>query len=183
MDSSSFKFKNTNPWLYGVLGIGINSLLAFGLPTYVFEARYIPTGAMQPTLERGDRLLIEKFSYLFREPKRKDIIVFPLPEGLLQDDTKDYAVIFRIIGLPGDTVEIFDGTVFINANALDEDYILEQPNYRWGPEVVPVGSYFTLADNRNNSFDGHAWGFVDKDNIIGRSVFRFWPLQRIGKLE
>jgi signal peptidase I len=158
--------------------VGLSVLLAFGIRTFVAEARYIPSGSMLPTLEINDRLFIDKVSYDFSDPNRGDIVVFHPPESVGQKE----AFIKRVIGLPGETVEVKDGQVFIDGEALEESYLEAPPDYRWGPETVPGNSYLLLGDNRNNSFDGHYWGFVSKDQIIGRAAVRFWPLDRVGLL-
>jgi signal peptidase I len=158
--------------------VGLSILLAFGIRTFVAEARYIPSGSMLPTLEINDRLVIDKVSYDFSDPHRGDIVVFHPPEALHQPE----AFIKRVIGLPGETVEVKQGQVFINGQPIEENYIEAPPDYHWGPATVPQDSYLLLGDNRNNSFDGHYWGFVSKDRIIGRAAVRFWPPNRIGLL-
>ncbi|MBE9080085.1 signal peptidase I [Romeria aff. gracilis LEGE 07310] len=158
-------------------------ILAFGIRQFVAEARFIPSGSMEPTLQIDDRLVVEKISYHFNPPERGDIIVFWPPEELTLPGTRRDAYIKRVVGLPGDTVEITEGTVFIDGQALNESYIMAPPDYQWGPEVVPAESYLVLGDNRNQSYDGHAWGFLPKENIIGRAVVRFWPPDRIGGLD
>jgi signal peptidase I len=137
---------------------------------------------MIPTLDIGDRLVVEKVSYHFNPPTTGDIIVFEPPEILqLQGYTKDQAFIKRIIGLPGQTIDIKNGVVYIDDRPLEEDYIAELPDYLWqGPVKIPEDQYFVMGDNRNNSNDSHIWGFLPKENIIGRAVFRFWPFERIG---
>ncbi|MEM6837065.1 MAG: signal peptidase I [Cyanobacteria bacterium P01_C01_bin.120] len=179
--------KKTNPVVEGLQTLGLSVVLALGIRTFVAEARYIPSGSMEPTLEINDRLVVEKISYHLNPPQRGDIIVFWPPESLYQDaeNRRKDAFIKRVIGLPGDTVEVRDGTVFINEEALAEDYIKAEPNYTWGPETVPDESYLVLGDNRNSSYDSHAWqpdSFVPKDNIIGKAVVRFWPPSRVGGL-
>lgn len=156
--------------------LGLSLLLAFGIRTFVAEARYIPSGSMLPTLEINDRLIIDKVSYDFSNPQRGDIVVFHPPEELHQKD----AFIKRVIGLPGETIEVKNGKVFVNGEALKENYIEAPPDYHWGPETVPPDEYLVLGDNRNDSFDGHYWGFVKRDRIIGKAIVRFWPLDRIG---
>jgi signal peptidase I len=92
------------------------------------------------------------------------------------------AFIKRVIGLPGDKVEVKGGRVFINDQALRESYIAEDPQYQYGPVTVPQDAYLVLGDNRNNSYDSHYWGFVPRDRIIGRAVVRFWPMNRLGEI-
>jgi signal peptidase I len=104
------------------------------------------------------------------------------PTDALKQQYKD-AFIKRVIGLPGETVEVKNGQVIINGETISENYIAEEPQYNWGPQTVPENSYLVLGDNRNNSFDSHSWGFVPQENIIGRAIVRFWPLNRLGGLD
>jgi signal peptidase I len=175
---------NENPWLEGLQIVGLSAILALGIRHFVAEARYIPSESMLPTLEVNDRLIVEKVSYRFEDPQRGDIVVFWPTERLKEENPslKD-AFIKRIIGLPGETVEVRGGQVYINGQPLRENYIFDEPEYQWGPEVVPEDSYLVLGDNRNNSYDSHFWGFVPRENIIGRAAVRFWPLGRIGDLD
>lgn len=173
--------ESENPWVEGFKTIGLSIILALGIRTFVAEARYIPSGSMLPTLEINDRLIIDKLGYKFTEPKRGDVVVFS-PTDALKQQYKD-AFIKRIIGLPGETVEVKNGQVIINGETISENYIAEEPQYNWGPQTVPENSYLVLGDNRNNSFDSHSWGFVPRDNIIGRAIVRFWPLNRLGGLD
>ena len=170
--------------------IGIALFLAFLIRTFIAEPRLIPTESMLPTLHTGDRLIIEKISYRFHPPKIGDIIVFLPPERLQrQGFEKDQAFIKRIIGEPGKNIAIKDGTVFLNNEPLEENYIAETPERpypdRENPQfcqqqLVPNNEFFVLGDNRNDSRDSRYWCFVPKENIIGRAVFRFWPFDRIG---
>lgn len=172
----------TNPVVEGLQTLGLSIILALGIRTFVAEARYIPSGSMEPTLEINDRLVVEKVSYHFNPPQRGDIVVFWPPETLFSEGRRRDAFIKRVIGLPGDTVEVTNGNVIVNGERLEEDYIKAPPDYTWGPETVPDGSYVVFGDNRNSSFDSHSWGFVPEENIIGKAVVRFWPLDRIGGL-
>lgn len=176
--------KQQNPWVEGVQTIGLSIVLALGIRQFVAEARFIPSGSMIPTLQIDDRLVVEKISYRFNPPKRGDIIVFRAPQKALDAAQVQgkAAYIKRVIGLPGETVEVKDGKVFINGQALEEDYIQSPPTYILEKEVVPADEYLVLGDNRNSSSDGHVWGFLSKDAIIGRAVVRFWPPNRIGSL-
>lgn len=170
-----------NPVVEGLQTLGLSVILALGIRTFVAEARYIPSGSMEPTLEINDRLVVEKISYHFNPPERGDIVVFWPPENALPGNRKD-AFIKRVIGLPGDTVEVTNETVLINGEPIQEEYIEAPPNYEWGPQVVPEDSYVVFGDNRNSSFDSHSWGFVPEENIIGKAVVRFWPPSRVGGL-
>ena len=169
-----------NPWVEILKTISLSIFLALGIRTFVAEARYIPSGSMLPTLEINDRLIIDKVGYKLGDPHRGDVVVFN-PTEELKKQYKD-AFIKRIIGLPGETVEVKNGLVFINGEPLPEKYIAEKPQYNWGPGTVPEGSYLVLGDNRNNSYDSHYWGFVPRENIIGRATVRFWPPNRVGGL-
>lgn len=156
-------------------------ILALLIRTFVAEPRFIPSDSMLPTLQVGDRLVVEKVSYRFRMPAKGDIVVFDPPQQLqVQGYAKNQAFIKRVIGAPGQIVKIKNGKVYLNGTPLEEDYIAEPPDYDWGPGQVPKDNVFVMGDNRNNSNDSHVWGFLPKRNIIGHAFFRFWPLNRIG---
>ncbi|MEM7714342.1 MAG: signal peptidase I [Cyanobacteria bacterium P01_A01_bin.68] len=161
--------------------ITIALVLAFFIRTFIAEPRYIPSDSMLPTLETGDRLVIEKISYRFTSPKFGDIVVFqPPPELQRRGYSQDQAFIKRIIGTPGDTLKIDDGKVYLNGNILQEDYIKEPPLQAFQLVRVPPNQYFMMGDNRNDSNDSRYWGFLPKKNMIGKAIFRFWPPGRIG---
>ncbi|MEG3438429.1 signal peptidase I [Pannus brasiliensis CCIBt3594] len=163
--------------------IAIALVLAFLIRTFIAEPRYIPSDSMLPTLEQGDRLVVEKVSYYFHPPEAGDIIVFQPPEQLQEQGyEKDQAFIKRVIGTPGDVVAVKDGRVYINDRPQPEDYILESPRYTLLPVKVPLDRLFVMGDNRNNSNDSHVWGFLPRQNVIGRAIFRFFPLNRFGKV-
>ncbi len=161
----------------------LSIVLAFGIRHFVAEARYIPSESMLPTLEVNDRLIVEKMSYRFREPKRGDVVVFRPTEAIqkAQPNFND-ALIKRIVGLPGETIVVANGQVYIDEQPIVENYIDEDPAYSWGPQTIPEDSYLVLGDNRNNSYDSHYWGFVPKENLIGRAAVRVWPPDRLGAL-
>ena len=166
-----------------ILAIALS--LALLIRIFVAEPRYIPSDSMLPTLQVGDRLVVEKISYRFHPPTPGDIIVFQPPEPLqqelqLQGYAKDQAFIKRVIGESGQLVSIQNGKVYINQKPLNENYLAEPPAYQWGPMQVPENQLFVMGDNRNNSNDSHVWGFLPQQNVIGRAFFRFWPLNRIG---
>ncbi len=155
--------------------------LAILIRAFIAEPRFIPSDSMLPTLHIGDRVVVEKISYYLEPPKTGDIVVFSPPEQLQEQGfTQDQAFIKRVIGLPGQTVTVNKGLVYLDDKALVEKYIAEPPKYQWGPYRVPENQYFVMGDNRNNSNDSSQWGFLPKQNIIGRAVVRFWPLGRIG---
>jgi signal peptidase I, bacterial type len=128
--------------------------------------------SMQPTLHEGNLLVVNKLAYKLGEPKRGDIIVFHY-QGTV---TEDY--IKRVIGLPGDTVDVRGGIVRVNGQAITEPYIAELPGYT-GTWKVPEGELFVLGDNRNHSSDSHDWGFVEQEWVVGRAIIVYWPLDRI----
>lgn len=157
-------------------------ILALLVRTYVAEPRFIPSDSMVPTLEIGDRLVVEKVSYRFHEPEFGDIVVFdPPPQLQEQGYSKDQAFIKRIIGKPGQTVEVKNGRVFLDNQPLQESYIAEAPKYTLKPVQIPEGNFFVMGDNRNNSNDSHVWGFLPQENILGKAWFRFYPFDRVGK--
>jgi signal peptidase I len=159
--------------------VGLALVVSIGFRAYVAEARYVKSGSMLPTLEISDRLMVDKVSYLFRAPQRGEIVVFD-PTDMLKKQNFHDAFIKRLIGLPGDKVEVKGGLVYINDRPLPEKYIAELPHYQWGPEIVPPNSYLMLGDNRNDSYDGHSWGYVPRDRLVGRAVLRYWPPNRFG---
>lgn len=131
----------------------------------------IPSGSMEDTIKEGDRLLGGRLSYLFTDPKRRDIVVFKSPE----DGQKK--MIKRIIGLPGDSVYIGKGTLYINGEKTEEDFIKEPMEGDFGPYTVPQGKYFVMGDNRNNSKDSRYWSnsFVDENDILAKAWFVYAP--------
>ena len=164
-----------------LITIAIALTVALLIRVFIAEPRYIPSGSMLPTLEIGDRLVIEKVSYHFHSVERGDVIVFVPPKQLLvRGYETNQAFIKRAIAKGGDTVEVKDGIVYVNDIALEEDYIAQLPNYNMPLVKVPEGKLFVMGDNRNNSNDSHIWGFLPEVNIIGQAVFRFWPFDRIG---
>ena len=171
-----------NPWIEALKTVGLSAILALGIRTFVAEARYIPSESMLPTLEINDRLIVDKLGYRFKEPRRGDVVVFKPTAKLEELNFKD-AFIKRVIGLPGDKVEVKERVVYVNDQPLEEQYIEEQPNYEYGPVIVPENEYLVLGDNRNNSYDSHYWGFVPRENIIGQAVIRFWPFNRMGGID
>ncbi|HEY9866503.1 MAG TPA: signal peptidase I [Candidatus Obscuribacterales bacterium] len=159
------------------IALGLSLLIR----TFVAEPRFIPSDSMFPTLEINDRLVIEKVSYYLKSPQFGDIIVFTPPSQLQEIGyAADQAFIKRIIGKPGQTIEVKNGRVYIDNQPQFERYIAEEPHYQLPPVKVPENSYFVMGDNRNDSNDSHVWGFLPQENIIGRAVFRFWPIERFG---
>ena len=127
--------------------------------------------SMLPTLEDGEFILVNRLAYKFGEPKRGEIIVFRSPV------VPDEDLIKRVIGLPGDEIEVIDGDVFVNGNMMDEPYIAAAPIYNGKWNVVD-GYLFVLGDNRNDSSDSHSWGLVPMPNVVGRSILIYWPFDQ-----
>ena len=179
-----------NFWQELLYIVVMSVVLAVGIRWLVAEARYIPSESMLPTLKVNDRLIVEKMSYRFRDPKRGDIVVFKPTDGIKerQPDLKD-ALIKRIVGIPGDTIELIEGVVYVNDQKMIENYTFEaiipptDQHYDWGPEIIPEDSYLVLGDNRLNSYDGVFWGLLPDDKIIGRAAVRIWPPSRIGNID
>lgn len=144
----------------------------FILTQFVFVNASIPTGSMCNTIMPNDRIVALRFSYWFSQPKRGDIAVFKFP------DDEEFLYVKRVVGTPGDTVEIKNGDVYINGvlNTEINKFVKEQPKDSFGPYVVPPDSYFMMGDNRNDSWDSRFWSntFVHKDKILGKAVFKYW---------
>jgi signal peptidase I len=152
--------------------------------TYVAEARLIPSGSMLPTLKIGDRLVIDKFFYGIsgiKDVQRGDIVVFNPPPAA--NSKSDIPFIKRVIGLPGETISIKKGAVYISGEPLAEPYISEKPAGDFKPFVIPDGTIFLMGDNRNNSSDSRFWGPLPVQNIIGRAEFRYYPLNKLGTID
>ncbi|GAB4488498.1 MAG: signal peptidase I [Anaerolineales bacterium] len=128
--------------------------------------------SMQPTLQDGEFVLVNRLAYRFDSPQRGDIVVFHYPPDPKQD------LIKRVIGLPGDTVSVQGGVVYVNNEPLNEPYIAQSPLY-FGTWVVPQGHLFVLGDNRNDSSDSHSWGMLPFENIVGKAVLIYWPFQNL----
>ena len=185
---------------------------------FICEIRWIPSGSMNPTLVEGDRIMVERFSRFFEAPKRGDIMVFYPPSTKLSNKPlqlfsrltgilcKDVAYIKRVVGLPGDKVEIKfedDGSayVYINDKKYKEKYIKSVYEYplcpspemnlvipddrimKCGPFKLKEDEYFMMGDNRGNSQDSRYWGVLKKDRFIGRATFLFWPFNRVRKIQ
>ena len=144
-------------------------LLATFINKVVIFRVKVPTGSMKNTIMIDDSVVTFRLAYLFADPKRGDIVVFPYPD----DEEIDY--IKRIVGLPGETIEGIDGIVYIDGQALEEDYILEPMDFDFGPYNIPEGTYFMMGDNRNCSEDSRYWNnkYLGKDKILGKAVFKF----------
>lgn len=142
-------------------------LIFFGINAISSRIR-VDGSSMEPTLHSGELVIVSKVHYWFQEPQRKDVVFFHLP----QDPDQDY--IKRVIGVPGDRIDIADGQVRVNGQVLDEPY-LAYPTLYSGSWVIPPGSLFVLGDNRNNSSDSHEWGPVPLDYVVGKALLVYWP--------
>lgn len=144
-------------------------LLYFAIDA-VFARVRVENISMQPTLYQGDVLVVNKMAYKVGNFKTGDIVVFHNPNNEVEDYIK------RIIGTPGDTVDVANGQVSVNGTVLTEYYIAAAPNYE-GEWIVPADSIFVLGDNRNQSSDSHEWGFVPSKDVVGKALFIYWPPQ------
>jgi len=161
--------------------VAIALTIAIVVRLFIAEPRFIPSPSMVPTLAVGDRLLIDKISYHLHPPTRGDIVVFAPPPQLQEYGYRSsQAFIKRVIGLPGQQVQVSQGRVYVDGKPLVETYILEAPQYDMPPVTVPAGQLFVMGDNRNDSNDSHVWGFLPIENVIGRAALRFWPLDQVG---
>lgn len=186
-------------WLREALETVVLAAAIFLLVRGAVQNFRVEGSSMDPSLDNGQYLLVNKAVYckwnlectgwnldrifpflknfdghIFHPPQRGDVVVFRFP----QDPDRDF--IKRVVGIPGDTVEVRDGTVFINGRAAEENFILERPRYNYGPVKVPEGQYFVLGDNRNNSYDSHVWGMLPEEYIIGKAWVSYWPLSEFG---
>jgi signal peptidase I len=174
-----FESKKTRDILEWVAYLGCAFLLALFINKFIILNAHIPSGSMEKTIMTGDNLFVYRLSYLFKKPKRYDVIVFKYP-----DNEKIY-YIKRVMGLPGEKLEIKNGEVFINdsSQALDDSFVFNKSKENYGPYQIPEDSYFLLGDNRNNSQDSRFWHdkFVSPDEIIGKAIFRYMPHPKLIK--
>jgi signal peptidase I len=161
-----------------VVSIVIAIALALLIRHYVVELYIVEGPSMLPTLSHGERLIVNKFIYCLRSPERGEVLIFRYPRNPERDFIK------RVIAVPGDTVRIKDGNVFVNNALLNEDYILEQTRGSHSDATVPAGHYYVMGDNRNNSEDSRFAdvGFVPHELIKGKAVAIFWPLNNMKTL-
>ena len=163
--------------IYVAVVVGVTFLIIH----FVGQRTYVSGSSMENTLSNGDNLIVDKLTYRCSDPKRYDIIVFPY-----QYEENTY-FIKRIIGLPGETVQIVDGTIYINGEVLKESYgreVMKNSGLAADPITLGEDEYFVLGDNRNDSTDSRdpSVGKIKRDQIIGRAWVRIWPLSKIGIL-
>lgn len=169
-------FKELFLWILCIFAVVAVSYLAV---TYVAQRTKVSGSSMETTLSDGDQLIVDKIGYRFREPERYDIVVFPYRYE------KNTYYIKRIIGLPGETLQIIDGCVYINGKMLDEHYgneAMDNPGIAEEPVTLGDDEYFVLGDNRNNSQDSRAAnvGVLHRDELLGKAWIRIWPLSEFG---
>ncbi|KAF5842697.1 peptidase S24/S26A/S26B/S26C [Dunaliella salina] len=158
--------------------------ISYGIRWFIAEPRFIPSLSMYPSFDVGDRLIAEKITYRFvRPPTPGDVIIFHPAKGIGASSFMDDDVfIKRIVAVEGDVIEVHDGTLFVNGQPQKEPFIKEQPSYTLEKMTVPPGDVFVMGDNRNNSYDSHIWGPLPAENVLGRAVFKYWPLNKVGTL-
>jgi signal peptidase I len=157
-----------------VVGTILLATVIFVVLQISFQTFIVVGCSMEPNFQWTQRLVVNKAVYHFREPERGNVIVFEPADGRQADYIK------RVIALPGETVEIKDGLVYVDGSPLDESYIKEPPRYTLQPREVPEDNYFVLGDNRNNSNDSHNGWTVPRENIIGRVWLSIWPPSQWG---
>jgi len=148
------------------------ALAVFAVLRLTMQSYTVVMSSMEPNFYQGDCIMVSKVNYRSSDPQRGEVIVFSPPFD------SPHPFIKRVIGLPGETVEIKDGSVFVKGIPLDEEYVSAPPNYTMPATLVPEDEYFVLGDNRNNSNDSHTGWLVPRDNIIGRAWFVYWPPSR-----
>jgi signal peptidase I len=160
--------------------LAFSVLIAVILIVFIYQPVKVEGTSMMPALTDQERIFINKFNYRFGigTIERGDMVVFWFP----LDKTKSY--IKRVIGLPGDTVEIDNGELIVNGRHLPESYVPEEyrDHQSYPLTTVPADNYYVLGDHRSSSNDSRAWGFVDRKNIYGKAVFVYWPLDKMGRL-
>ena len=164
------------------------SALALLIRWQLVEPRWIPSGSMLPTLEIQDRILIEKIRPRITRNNQKhleieSVVVFQPPENLINAgyDSKS-ALIKRIVGVPGDQIEVHNGNLYRNGDAIEEPWIEEPINYEMNSYLLSANELWVLGDNRNNSLDSHIWGPLPEENIIGTAIWRYWPIKKFGPI-
>lgn len=146
-------------------------LLALVIHLFLAQATVVYGRSMEPNLFEAQRLIIDKISYRLHAPQRNDIVVLDLP-------SMDEMLVKRIVGLPGETVEVRDGMLYVNNALVDESFIDHSSHYDFPPITLGPLNYFVLGDNRGNSNDSRAFGPVQRDHIVGRVWLRYWPLHQ-----
>jgi signal peptidase I len=176
--STSKAVRNAVEWVLVIAGA---LLVAFLIKTFLFQAFYIPSESMEPTLVNRDRVIVNKLSYRLHDVNRGDLVVFDRPPN--EPPTEVEELIKRVIALEGETIEARQGEIFIDGRLLTEPYLnTPSSSGTFGPLMVPDGHVFVMGDNRNNSRDSRVFGPIDEDLIVGRAFVRVWPLGRLAFL-
>jgi signal peptidase I len=173
--------------------LGSALVIALLIKTFLFQAFYIPSESMKPTLNVGDRVLVNKLSYRVHDVNRGDIVVFETPPRAKDANGTIKDLVKRVIGLPGETVETHDGVVFVNGRQLEEPYLqngvktcslTSSPGTcaDYPPEKIPSDDVFVMGDNRTASKDSRAFGVIKESSIVGRVFVRIWPVTDLGFL-
>ncbi len=181
------KKKNEEPFdlkkeiLSYIFMLGTVVIVVLVLNEFLIVNARIPSASMENTIMTGEQIFGNRLAYTFGKPDRYDIIIFRYP------DDESNLFIKRVIGLPGETVEIIDGKVYIDGSEtpLNDSFCPETPVGSYGPYEVPQGHFFVMGDNRNHSNDSRFWvnKFVSTDQILGKAFFRYWPVTRMGTLK
>lgn len=171
-DNSDSSSKEMKEWAQAIITAVVLALL---IRMFLFEIILVDGSSMEPTLYDRNRVFVNKIGYLIGEPQHGDVIIFKTPEGNQSNYVK------RLIGLPGDRIRIENGIVYLNNQPLDEPYIADPPYNDYAEATVPEGTFFALGDNRNDSKDSRDFriGFVPRENLVGKAVWRIWPLDSL----
>lgn len=170
-----------NHWLFDwTETIVVALVLALIIRAFFLQVFWIPSGSMEPTFDINDRIVVNKVAYFFRPPKRLEVIVF---RQVAPADVPKKDLIKRLVGLPGETLELKNGVIHINGSPIGEKHTLNQDFANFGPVKIPADSFFVMGDNRPASADSRYWGFLPRKNIIGPAFLRIWPLTKFGFTE
>lgn len=149
-------------------------ILVFVVTRILIQNFRIEGISMEPNFHDGQYLITNKFAYYLHPPERGDVVVFHYPNNPSRDFIK------RVIGLPGEKVEVRGEHILINSEELEEPYTLHAGRYAWGPQILAENDYFVLGDNRNSSSDSHSWGPLSRDAIVGKAWISYWPPKYLG---
>jgi len=182
LERTDVEEKKTSPlkeFLGMVAYVGMVLLVTFLIITYVGQRTHVSGSSMENTLSHNDNLIVDKITYRFKEPERFDVIVFPFQYQ------KDTYYIKRIIGMPGETIQIVDGNIYIDGERLEESYgreVIRDPGIAADPILLGDDEFFVMGDNRNESADSRdpSVGAIHRKDIIGKAWVRIWPLRKIG---
>jgi signal peptidase I len=176
--SDQHSVRNLVEWVGIVVGALVVALV---VKTFLIQAFFIPSLSMYPTLDKGDRVLVNKLSYKLHDVHRGDLVVFERPPGQPASTIKD--LIKRVVGLPGESIEARAGVVYIDGKRISEPYLVDGVTTDNLPrQTVPKGEIFVMGDNRDDSADSRVFGAIDEDSIVGRAFLRVWPIPDIGLL-